>query len=453
MYNGFILNVGRQAMAQTRADNIFWIFPLTGDGEPYSKQIDTLGKYFAKDEIVIPADILASYKAKPNEERPQYSFNDLRANHQNTLQFVVIKEMDEPLGKGAFAGSTGIRTHAFMLYSGIYGSREDFGKLDVSQQIYLGQIDKNNLIDSRTMVNKTRYIQHLPELTEDKAFYEKLNQPIAYANLEYADIKFYVELNGQLYIIPAGGLVTIRVIEANEVLGYSYGANYWLALKVTPSLLRSDGKPIDRVTIGVYENKDKHLRFSLSRERLEIFAKQRFIKNDENILMILPQYPKELTVGKANGAFLPVMYYVLNLTHDGFIGVVEGKDVVVFKMIEPTLGQAQELHEFCQKTKIKLMLLPEGDKTKGMIPINDFVNLSLKNIKRAFEILNALVLDKDKFKFVIVENKGMRKDSVPVGTQGLFGKSNSPVVETLSSGGTTLSSGDTTLSSCGLSAG
>lgn len=104
----------------------------------------------------------------------------------------------------------------------------------------------NYEIDSQEFGNITRFIQHLPEkidLSLSKlSFYKDL---FSEENILLANCRGANAICNNLAIMV---IISSRKIEKDEMIGYSYGNEYWQKLNISPFIFNKEGEIIGHYT-------------------------------------------------------------------------------------------------------------------------------------------------------------------------------------------------------------
>lgn len=170
---------------------------------------------------------------------------NLRVLSNQTMECIQLVHLNNPLNTSAFA-KTKISQGSVLIYGGLCKLNQIMDGDYQGGDYQAGFLLNSGLhaIDAEEYRDFSGWIAHLPE---EKAVKERLQfkeegikRKLAKANFCIKYI-FVVDLK---IIVPA--LVAIRDIEANEILGYDYGDQYWPGKKLLPTHVDTLGNVIDR---------------------------------------------------------------------------------------------------------------------------------------------------------------------------------------------------------------
>jgi hypothetical protein len=140
---------------------------------------------------------------------------------------LILANMSSKLGYGVFAYSDISAGTYLGCYSGIIRNINS-ANLSMSQYVFsLNMRNKSYVVDAQPCGNITRFLQDLPDegdLTEYYFDNADTRKNVALANVAQAREIINLDQNYTLELIK---LVAKRDIKKNEILGFSYGNEYW----------------------------------------------------------------------------------------------------------------------------------------------------------------------------------------------------------------------------------
>ena len=286
------------------------------DATVTEKAISDPAAYQAREELVVPATLMETFKKKAgNPDLPglQLPLVGLKKLHDKHVGQIVTRDMGPEFGQGAFAGPAGIEQFSSFIYFGIYASRKrSVGASQRCETHSLAASSANFSVNAKTIMSDARFIQHLPRDEEVTGAVCELD--IATQNMT-AQLRYVsVGINHTAYSLPVLTLICSREIRPNELLGYSYDWMYWRALKITPSFFDWHGQPIPGVFCEVYDDAHEHesncLSFSMVKAAEPVFLRDRYLSPNPSQMFVLPKSVTSLTRGCANGVLLPSVYLI-----------------------------------------------------------------------------------------------------------------------------------------------
>jgi hypothetical protein len=368
----------------------YWIFPLATSEAPYQIHIEDIENYHGGDELVIPAVALETFK-NVQTTKPRPSFEKLRADHQSFNDKVVLKQMANPFGKGAFAGPAGIVQGSVLVYSGVYFPSKNLKKKSKAKTIYVSDLTKVLDVDGKNVENKSRYFQHLlDDEDEGEASYAKsLFDPPAMENIRHQDSAFYITLQETLYLIPVSILLAKRNIEPDEILGYSYGNSYWNCRAMTPSLFNRAGDPISVLSMRVRNHNLQISQYGISNLYTNIFQTQRFLKYNSETLLVLPPAISVLPHQAANGVWLLALYTVTHKNKADFFYFCMGESEIYFEF-KPDLSTTNLPKTMRYLRQMGCLFVDSGNSSPLMLrlPMQVLTKLAVTLAEELFDMLN-----------------------------------------------------------------
>jgi len=379
-------------MAATRSDpGNCWVFPLKKDEAPALKQIDNPKIYLANDELVIPVAILETFKAASSTHKAGLTYEHLRDANRRGNAKVIVKKMDEPFGQGAFAGEQGFVKGNIVVYSGVYAERMGYAGSSCTEQIYLIALTPELFVDAKNSVNKARYFQHLQDDDDpmDVGYAATLDETVAMENVMHQTFYFSINLQACDYIIPVSVLVAKRYIHPNEIIGYSYGKEYWYRHGVTPTLFNQLGTPIKFITLQMINEEYKIKLYGINKAKANKFQQERYLKYNSENLLILPPDVTVIPEGAANGVYLPALYTVSSKNTKGFIIFYMNENMIFFDLHSVDTLSLLQLILYMKELGYKCGYAQVDGKLRFMLSIKDLAKLTVTKAEEVFARLNA----------------------------------------------------------------
>jgi hypothetical protein len=373
----------------------FWVFPFRGDEEPSIQQIPDPQNYIGEDEIVISEPMLAVFKEKAHPKKAEFTFMDLRRCHQATVANIKIKDMKSPLGSGAFAGDQGLRAGRKFIHTGIYDLATTYHDTPLTRQTYLMPLADpfaTVVVDAANIVNKSRYLQHLPG-PRDAARMASLMVEVAMQNIAYEVKYFSVIIKQQKYIIPFTLLSTMVPLQPNAILGYPFPINYWRAAALLPSIFDNSGELIKKTFVELYDQKKNHIQFGLNEEGKTFLLANRYIPLGE-FLYILPAEVTQLAADNTNAVVLPYIFQVHCRGLRNFTTKVRDEPVIIFPFNATNHAFQRvrvDVEAIVRAHSCRLGIVKDDQQGDQLVVYTkDIANLTVKQGEVFFKILNFL---------------------------------------------------------------
>jgi hypothetical protein len=381
----------------------YWIIPLMTNELPYKTTIEDLKNFHAEEALIIPVLIMNQFVKSDHSKQARFTLQELRQAHQLGCSKIILKDMGEPFGMGGFAGPQGFPANTRVFYSGIYF---EIGNNPGSTDEYCAAISDSISIDGGNVNGKARFLQHLPDASHllERDFLELLEHVVATENVRHRTTHLALRLEDCDYVIPVSECLAFRNIAANEIIGFSYGEEYWNSFAKAPSLFNPVGETLDLFTIQLLTEQGLFFRFALTSENEAEFRLTRAIRASEFTLFILPPTITLERSGLANGMHVPALYLINSATQTAFLGNTPAGIVIQF---DCDSKQSKSLIDYFRNINIGLKVYPLHGKFRMNILLDDLIKLNFADAKIIFTKLNANISNGD-CQFTAIETRDFR---------------------------------------------